>query len=50
MRDPEEKDKHTQPATDNTAGQQSKDIQDTNWDKHQQVDEEGNQVKPEDIK
>ncbi|TDQ11030.1 hypothetical protein [Pedobacter metabolipauper] len=50
MTDPKEKDKQAQQSTDETAEQKSKNTQDANWDEHQQVDEEGNELDPEDIK
>lgn len=50
MKDPKEQDEQTQSGTDSTADQQSTDKRENNWDKNQQVDEEGNQVDPEDIK
>jgi len=50
MKDPKEQDEQTPSGTDSTADQQSTDTRENNWDKNQQVDEEGNQVDPEDIK
>ena len=50
MKDPKEKDEQAQNSSDETAQQQSSDTQETNWEKNQQVDEEGNEVDPEDIK
>jgi len=50
MKDPKEEEKQKETLTDDTTQQQSREIQDTNWKKNQQVDEEGNEVDPEDIK
>ena len=50
MKDPKEEEKHIETLTDDTTQQQSKETQDTNWKKNQQVDEEGNEVDPEGIK
>ncbi|HKG07022.1 MAG TPA: hypothetical protein VKB19_11215 [Pedobacter sp.] len=50
MINPGEKDDQAQNANDERVKQQSKDIEDVNWDKNQQIDEEGNEVDPEDIK
>jgi hypothetical protein len=50
MKDPEEKDHQAQQANDDETKQQPNYTENTNWDKHQQVDEEGNEVGPDDIK
>ena len=50
MKDPEEKDNQAQSANENNKDQQSSDKENANWDKHQQVDEEGNEVGPDDLK
>jgi hypothetical protein len=55
MKDPKEKDDNEQPAHGDTAQKQSSKNENSasenlNWDKHQQVDEEGNEVGPDDIK
>ena len=50
MENPKEKDEQAKISTDDTTQQQSGDTQDTNWEHNQQVDEEGNEIDPEDIK
>ena len=50
MENPKEKDEQAKISTDDTTQQQSSDTQDTNWEHNQQVDEEGNEIDPEDIK
>lgn len=50
MKDPKENDDQTQDANGEAAQQQSDNNENTNWDEHQQVDEEGNEVDPDDIK
>ena len=50
MKDPEEKENQAQSANEESNDQQSNDKINTNWDKHQQVDEEGNEVGPDDLK
>jgi hypothetical protein len=47
---PEEKDTQLNGTPKETASEQSQANNDTNATKHQQVDEEGNQVTPEDVK
>ncbi|WP_293786708.1 hypothetical protein [uncultured Pedobacter sp.] len=47
MIDPKEKEER--PKEEN-AEQQDKTGQDSNWDEHQRVDEEGNELEPDDIK
>jgi hypothetical protein len=49
MKDFEEKDEQAQDKTDNAAKQQSDKTEENNWDKHQQIDEEGNEVEEKDI-
>ena len=49
MKDPEEKEKQSQDA-DEKKTQQSGDKQEKGWYEHQQIDEEGNEIRPEDIK
>jgi len=43
MKDPKEKEQEN-------VEQQAEKAQDSNWDEHQRVDEEGNELGPEDIK
>lgn len=50
MTDPKEKDEQAQDASEQIKKPQSNDTKNTNWDKHQQIDEEGNEVGPDDIK
>ncbi|WP_158542175.1 hypothetical protein [Pedobacter chinensis] len=50
MTDPKEKDPQQQEENNTSHEKQSTDKDNGNWDAHQQVDEEGNQVDPEDIK
>lgn len=50
MKDPEEKDEQAQGTDSEAAGQQPTETQNTNWDKKQQIDEEGNEIGPDDIK
>lgn len=50
MTNPEEKDTQLNGTPKETASQQSKEHNDTNANQHQQIDEEGNQVDPEDVK
>ncbi|MET1056184.1 MAG: hypothetical protein ABWY16_12820 [Pedobacter sp.] len=45
-----EKDEQVQPNTPDTTKQKDTATEETNGSEHQQVDEEGNEVKPEDIK
>jgi len=47
MADPKEKE--LQPQEENVE-QQDKTDQDSNWNEHQRVDEEGNELEPDDIK
>ncbi|WP_186462409.1 hypothetical protein [Pedobacter suwonensis] len=47
MADPKEK--KLQPQEENVE-QQDKTDQDSNWNEHQRVDEEGNELEPDDIK
>lgn len=47
MVDPKEKE--LQPQEENVE-QQDKTDQDSNWNEHQRVDEEGNELEPDDIK
>jgi hypothetical protein len=49
MKDPEEK-QQAQEANEQEDNQQSSNAEDLNWSEHQQVDEEGNEVGPDDIK
>jgi hypothetical protein len=49
MKDLQEKDEQVKPETNETAKQASDDNQ-AQGNKHQQVDEEGNEVTPDDIK
>ncbi len=50
MKDPEEKDEQAQDTNGEAARQQSTDTPNTEWDKNQQIDEEGNEIGPDDIK
>lgn len=50
MKDPEEKDNQAQSANGEAAEEQSNSTQNTNWNEHQQIDEEGNEITPEDVK
>jgi len=50
MKDPEKKDEQAQDTNSEATGQQSTDTQNTNWDKNQQIDEEGNEIGRDDIK
>jgi hypothetical protein len=43
MKDPKEQEEEN-------AEQQTENTKDSNWDEHQRVDEEGNELDPEDIK
>ena len=43
MKDPKEKE-------EGTDAPEKENEEDSNWDEHQAVDEEGNQIEPEDIK
>ncbi|MFF5381033.1 hypothetical protein [Pedobacter suwonensis] len=47
MVDPKEKELQTQ---EENVKQQDKTDQDSNWNEHQRVDEEGNELEPDDIK
>ncbi|MGN7988788.1 hypothetical protein ACTJKC_15670 [Pedobacter sp. 22226] len=47
MKDPKEKEEKDENQNINP---QEKSTQDSNWDEHQRVDEEGNELDPEDIK
>jgi len=50
MTDPKEKEKPEaqQPTEDSASNTDT--VKDSNWDKHQRIDEEGNELGPEDIK
>ncbi|MCX2492243.1 hypothetical protein OQX63_02085 [Pedobacter sp. PF22-3] len=47
MIDPKEKEAQPQ---DENVEQQDKNGQDSNWNEHQRIDEEGNELEPDDIK
>jgi hypothetical protein len=47
---PEEKDADKGGKKPEAAEAQAKPNKETNWDEHQQIDEEGNEIGPEDIK
>jgi hypothetical protein len=49
MIDPEEKDEKAQDENSEAAQEQSDNTKNSNWHKHQQIDEEGNEVGPDDI-
>lgn len=36
--------------SEQVSNENSHDTKNVNWDKHQQIDEEGNEVKPDDVK
>jgi hypothetical protein len=48
MKDPKEKDDQQQ--QDQNNGTQREPARDSNWDPHQRIDEEGNELDPDDIK
>jgi len=55
MIDPKEKNAHEQEGHDDAAREQSSGnenstSENTNWNEHQQIDEEGNEIGPDDIK
>jgi len=52
MKNPEKKEKNEQEVTANrdVADTKVKESKETNWHPHQQIDEEGNEIGPEDIK
>ncbi|MDQ0639961.1 hypothetical protein QF042_003526 [Pedobacter sp. W3I1] len=55
MEDPKEKDEnehagHEDTAQEQSSGNENGKSENANWDEHQQVDEEGNEVGPDDIK
>lgn len=55
MKNPKEKDEnehagHEDAAREQSSGDENNTSENANWSKHQQVDEEGNEVGPDDIK
>ncbi|RLJ80815.1 hypothetical protein [Pedobacter alluvionis] len=48
MKDPKEQEEEN--AEQQTENPQTENTQDSNWDEHQRIDEEGNELDPEDIK
>jgi len=50
MIDPKEKNKDTQEENKEKLQDKTPDNSDSNWDEHQQIDEEGNEITPDDIK
>lgn len=54
MIDPKEKNAHEQEeqdaAREQSSGNENSKSENTNWNEHQQIDEEGNEVGPDDIK
>jgi len=50
MTDPKEKDLQEREENKNSAAETQNSASDSNWDTHQQIDEEGNEIGPDDIK
>ena len=50
MTDPKEKEKPEEQQHTEDSGSKTDTTKDSNWDKHQRIDEEGNELDPEDIK
>jgi len=50
MKNPEEENEQKGRTRSDSADEQSKENKETNWDEHQRIDEEGNELGPDDIK
>ena len=50
MKDPEEQDEKMLDENAREVNEQSKPTEESNWDEHQRIDEEGNKLDPDDIK
>lgn len=50
MTDPKEKEQPEEQQHTKDSGPETDTTKDSNWDKHQRIDEEGNELDPEDIK
>ncbi|MFD2284994.1 hypothetical protein GJU39_17480 [Pedobacter petrophilus] len=50
MIDPKEKDEQVPDQNEGHVNPETKPTEGTNWDEHQRVDEEGNELAPDDIK